>query len=285
MDKKMDTVKVNVSKLIQDAVTGLYHYIRTCKVLSFVNICNTLGMKEEDKYKDTLSSLMTSMIVCDNGATPTIKDYFTDELLELDKKYEKQTKELVSEMEKRINNVLNVDMPDCLKEFTSTLASKYYYTFNLLWLSKISGLTNCDNDCLVENMNDTKFIFRVMRGIVLLGADKELSCSGANIESCNDALKAILSDKFITDDYKKQKESLRIFVHGMIGDLENAYIDLGQDPSMDECKRNMTITCYGKLLLMHASTSKIIYKSRSYDILCECLFYYLKGRFLQVLLH
>ena len=210
-------------------------------------ICNIIDNKEEDKYKDTLSSFMGSMVECNNGVTPAIKDYFARELLQSDNNYKGETKVLVAEMEERINNVLDIDMPSCLNEFTNALADKYYYTFKLLWISKISGLTNCDSNCLVDDIDDTRFIFRAMRDVIVLGVQKDLSCSGINIEKCNEALTAILSDAFTSDDYNKQKDNLRLFVDGMIGDLENAYIGLGQDPNMDECKRNMTRICYGKL--------------------------------------
>ena len=196
------------------------------------------------------------MIVCSDEQRPAIKDTFAEALLQLDKKIEKETKELVSAMEKRINNVLKFDMPDCLKGLTDTLADQYYYTFKLLWLSKISGLKSCDSNCLMEDTDDIKFIIRSMRDTILLGVEKDLSCSDPNDDACNFALKAILDEKFTSSAYKVQKGNMKSAIDGMIGNLNNSYLDWVQIPGMSECRNNMTKTCLGKPLKVYSITSK-----------------------------
>ena len=217
-----------------------YHYI--------------LGIANKDKYKDTLTSFVHSMLVCRDDDRPAIKDTFTDALRQLDKKFETETKDLVSSMERRINDVFKFDMPQCLKGFTNTLSEKYYYTFKLLWLSKISGFRNCDSNCLIDDTDDNNFIFRAMRDTIVLGVDKDLSCSAPSADTCNEALQAILDEKFTSGDYKKQKTQLKTAIDSMIGNLNNSYLDWLQRPGMAECRNNMTKICSGKLSIMHRTT-------------------------------
>ena len=207
-------------------------------------------MKDEDKYKDTLASFIDSTIKCshENANAPTIENTFTKGLVLTDDTYETDTTLLVSTVEGNIKGVLKNDLPQCTKDLTDKLVENYHYSFKLLWLSKISGLNDCDDNCLVDDTDDTKFILRAMKDTIAVGVEEDLSCSGPNNQDCNDAVKDILNDKFISDDYKMQKNKIKTVVDGVMGNLNKAYQDWLQTPGMDECRKNMLKICSGKIL-------------------------------------
>ena len=241
----------------RDYYVKIKHKTKTRNFLSIFWYHYILGIADKDKYKDTVTSFVHSMTVCSGDDRPAIKNNFIEAFLQSDEKFEKETKELVSEMEKRINDVLNVDMPDCLKEFTDILADKYYYTFKLLWLSKISGIKSCDSDCLIDNTDQSHFIFRAMRDIIVLGVDEDLSCSEPNDYTCNFALQTILGEKFTSSAYLVQKGNMKTAIDGMIGNLSNSYLDWVQRPGMAECRNEMIKICLGNPLKVHRITSII----------------------------
>ena len=205
-------------------------------------------MNDQDKYKDTFTSFMNSMIKCSHDNVPNIEDAFTGGLVLMDETYETDTKSIVSTVEGNIKDVLKNDLPDCTKELTDQLVQKYPYSFKLLWLSKISGLNDCDDNCLVDDTDDTKFILRAMKDTIAVGVQEDLSCSGTNNQNCNNAIQDILNDKFTSDDYDKQKKKMKTVIDGMMGNLNKAYQDWLQTPGMDECRKNMLKICSGKIL-------------------------------------
>lgn len=214
-------------------------------------------------YGNTYDSFIDMVVGCSNRLPSSdLVTKISSDLSQVDKEfYSDKTLPLMSQTEQKIETVYNSGLPSCAQEFTKKLEDtnanepNNYYTFKFLWLSILSGLSDCNTDmdtCMINKGDENTFLVRYIQSVISQGTDmaNSLSCFSPTNKNCTDALKAIVEqDGFTSAEYDIQIETLKVALNGVKGHLEKSYSDWAEGNK--ECEDLMIQKCLGKNLFYH----------------------------------